>query len=59
MMYFAFFMGGVFFGMLFTALFQANRNAEDKERAEYAIKVANWYKDKCKEMQEELKRCKK
>lgn len=55
MMYFACFMVGAFFGMLFTALFQANRNIEDRERAEHAIKIANWYKEKCKEMQEELR----
>ena len=49
------FMVGLFFGMFLTALFQANRNVEDMERAEHAIKIANYYKDKCKEMQERLR----
>ena len=48
---FIMFLVGVFFGVLFTALLQANRNAEDKARAEHAIRMANYYKDKCKEMQ--------
>ena len=45
-MYFA----GVFSGILVTALLQANRNCEDKARAEHAVKMAEYYKEKCKEL---------
>ena len=48
---FIMFLSGVFFGIIFTALLQANRNAEDRERAEHAIKMAEYYKQKCKELQ--------
>ena len=52
MWYFASFMAGLFFGMFFTALFQANRNLDDKDRAEHAIKMQEYYKAECKEMQD-------
>lgn len=48
---FIMFLAGTFFGILFTALLQANRNAEDRERAEHAVKMAEYYKEKCKELQ--------
>lgn len=48
---FIMFLIGVFFGVLFTALLQANRNAEDRERAEHAVKMAEYYKQKFKELQ--------
>ena len=48
---FIMYLTGVFFGIIVTALLQANRNAEDRERAEHAIKMAEYYKNKCKELQ--------
>lgn len=50
---FVFFMIGLFVGVLLMALFQANRNTKDKERTAHAIKMAKYYKEKCKEMQNE------
>lgn len=42
---FIFFMIGAFLDILITALFQANRNNADRERAEHAIKQAERYKE--------------
>ncbi len=42
---FILFMCGLIVGIFITALTQANRNREDKERAEYAIKRAERYKE--------------
>lgn len=52
------FVGGTCVGCIIMGIFQGNRNSEDKERAEHAIKMANYYKEKCKEMQEEARRYK-
>lgn len=42
---FILFMCGLIIGIFVTALTQANRNREDKERAEHAIKQAERYKE--------------
>lgn len=52
MIEFIMFLAGAFFGIFITAISQANRNAEDRERAEYAVNKANFYKKKCRELQE-------
>ena len=49
------FMLGLWIGMFITALFQANRNIEDKERCEHAIKMATYYQNQRNEFAEELK----
>lgn len=42
---FILFMCGLIVGIFLTAVTQANRNAQDRERAEHAIKQAKKYKE--------------
>ena len=42
---FILFMCGLIVGIFFTALTQANRSAQDRERAEHAIKQAKRYRE--------------
>lgn len=51
MLYFImFFVGGVF-GLAIGSVLNASKTAEERERAEYAVKMAEYYKNKCKELQ--------
>ena len=50
---------GVVVGIGIMALVQVNKNAEIREKLENVTRLKDYYKDKCKEMQEELKRYKK
>mgnify|MGYP004498349359 CR=1 FL=1 len=42
---FILFMAGIIIGIFITAITQANRNAQDRERAEHAIKQAKKYRE--------------
>lgn len=45
-----FFVGGIF-GLSIGSVLNANKTAEERERAEHAIKMAEYYKNKCEELQ--------
>ena len=49
---------GMFVGVVVAtcvmALLQANRDNTEKERADHAVNRGNWYKAKCKELQEKV-----
>ena len=51
MLYFIIFIIGGILGLSISAVVNANKTAEERERAEYAIKRAEYYKQKCKELQ--------
>lgn len=51
MLEFIMFIVGAVFGLVIASLINASSNAEERERAEYAIKMAQYYKNKCKELQ--------
>lgn len=49
-------MAGAMVGVMITSIFQANRNIEDREKLKSAIRLKDYYKDKCREMQEIIRR---
>lgn len=51
MLYFIIFIIGGIFGLSISAVVNANKTAEERERAEYAIEKAEYYKNKFKELQ--------
>ena len=52
MLYFIIFILGGIFGLSIYSVVNASKTAEERERAEHAIKMAEYYKNKCKELQE-------
>ena len=50
MLYFIIFIIGGIFGLAIGSVLNANKTAEERERAEYAIKKAEYYKNMCKEL---------
>lgn len=55
MLEFIMFMGGAIFGLVIASLINTSSNAEERERAEHAVKMAEYYKQKCKELQDKQK----
>ena len=51
MLYFITFIIGGIIGLSIGAVVNASKTAEERERAEYAVKKAEYYKQKCKELQ--------
>ena len=51
MLYFITFIIGGIIGLSICSVLNANKTAEERERAEYAVKKAEYYKNKFKELQ--------
>ena len=55
MLYFIIFIIGGIIGLAIGSVLNACKTAEERERAEYAVKMAEYYKQKCKELQKKPK----